>query len=121
MFICQFYNVKIATNYGLSEILSMVMVVERVFIARSPFVYRVLACLLGVLQPNNIEGHIRMDADVWQCTLVTTLHYSAVHLEDRVTSTTAQYPTQSHYLDTIQTSPCPILLIMPDTRLCDCM
>ena len=41
---------------------------------------------------------------------------SASHLGNHATSTMTRYPTQSHFPDTEETSPCPIL-IMPRTRL----
>ena len=42
--------------------------------------------------------------------------YSAALLGNQATSTMTKYPTQSHYPDTVLTSPCPVL-IMPKARL----
>ena len=42
--------------------------------------------------------------------------YSTTPLRDQAASTMTRYPTQSHYLETEQTSPCPVL-IMPSARL----
>ena len=54
-------------------------------------------------------GHIR--TGLWQCALMAT--YSAVPLRDQALCTmTWWYLTQSHYPDTGQTSPCPILIML---------
>ena len=62
------------------------------------------ACLF-VLYPSNIQG-----TDLWQCALVLVQH-SAVQLGDQAADTMIWYPTQSHYPDSVQTSPFSILLI----------
>ena len=38
--------------------------------------------------------------------------YSAAQLGNQVTGTMNQYPTESHYPDSEQRSPCPILLML---------
>ena len=67
--------------------------------------------VVRVLGPGNISGHIRMGTDLrqWQ-------HYSVNLLGNQAdvaaAATTTHYPTRSHYLDSIITSPCPILLMV---------
>ena len=54
------------------------------------------------------EVIIKMGTDLWQYTLVVTL--------GKIGCTMTQYPTQSHYLGTVLTSPGPIL-VMPTAML----
>ena len=44
---------------------------------------------------------------------------SVASLLDQATSTMTRYPTQSHYLNTKQTRPCPILAVLSSTLSAD--